>query len=79
MTVQVFTLPNCVQCDMTKKQLKHLGVEYFEFDLTDNPSMAKEFQEAGYLQAPIVKAGTEIWSGFRLNKIRAIKVNHQDE
>jgi glutaredoxin len=64
---------------MTKKQLTHLGVTYTETRLDEHPEIAKAFTDQGLMQAPIVKAGTEIWSGFRLGKIRAIKVNHQDE
>lgn len=79
MTVQVYTLPNCVQCDMTKKQLKHLGIEYTETRLDENPAIAKTFTEQGLLQAPIVVAKGKTWSGFRLGNIRAIKVNHLDE
>lgn len=79
MSVHIYTLPNCVQCDMTKKQFNQLGIEYQETRLDQNPAIADQFRDQGLMQAPIVTAGNKIWSGFRLGNIRAIKVNHLEE
>lgn len=68
MTIDVFTIDNCVQCEQTKKQFDRAGVRYTEQKLT--ATKADEFRELGFAAAPIVKTDREIWSGFRLAKIK---------
>jgi glutaredoxin-like protein NrdH len=70
--VTVYTNPNCVQCDMTKKQFDKLGIDYTVVDLSKNPKKAAEFKELGYLAAPIVTTDIKAWSGFKLGKIRSL-------
>jgi len=70
--VTVYTNPNCVQCDMTKRQFDKLGIDYTVVDLSKNPKKAAEFKELGYLAAPIVTTDIKAWSGFKLGKIRSL-------
>lgn len=70
--VTVYTTPNCVQCNMTKRQFDKLGIDYTVIDLDSNPSKLAEFKKLGYLASPIVTTDIKIWSGFRLPKIRAL-------
>lgn len=72
--VQVFSKPNCVQCNMTYKVLDASGTEYNVTDITEDTE-AYDFvtKELGYFQAPVVVApdGTH-WSGFRPDLINAL-------
>lgn len=68
--VTVYTLPNCVQCNATKRELDKLDIKYETVDLSQHPDLADTFRERGHATAPIVTAGDETWSGFRLNRIR---------
>jgi glutaredoxin-like protein NrdH len=70
--VTVYTNPNCVQCDMTKRQFDKLGIDYSVVDLATVPKKAAEFKELGYLSAPIVTTDTKVWSGFKLTKIQSL-------
>lgn len=71
MQVTVYTTPSCPQCEMTKKTLTRGGVEYSVVDLsTDEKAMAYVKDELGYSAAPVVVAGTQHWSGFRLGAIQ---------
>jgi glutaredoxin-like protein NrdH len=70
--VTVYTNPDCVQCDMTKRQFDKLGIEYAVVDLASVPGKLAEFKALGYLSAPIVTTDVKIWSGFRLPKIRSL-------
>lgn len=75
-TVTVYSKPRCVQCDMTRKQLDRLGVEYTTVDVTDNPT-ALEFitEDLGYSQAPVVVVDQDPqnhWSGFRPDRLKAL-------
>jgi glutaredoxin-like protein NrdH len=73
MTVTVYTLPNCVQCHATKHLLEQLGVDYVVVDLTDQPKMVKIFADQNLTAAPIVTYKDQIWSGFRYEKLKALK------
>ncbi len=70
--VTVYTTPNCVQCNMTKRQFDKLGVEYSVVDLSENPLKAEEFKQKGYLAAPIVTTDTKTWAGFKPAKINSL-------
>ena len=72
MKVTVWTLPACVQCEMTKKQMDKLGIQYEEQSLEENPLVLEGFKAQGLLAAPIVTTDTKAWSGFRLDKIQSL-------
>lgn len=73
-SVSVYTKDRCVQCDMTKRLMKQLGVEFIEEDAMDEGNLAA-FKELGFLAAPVVAVGEsrdDMWSGFQPDRIRAI-------
>lgn len=72
MKVTVYTKPQCVQCDATKRALSSSRVEYEALDLTEDPDALKAVKALGYAQAPVVIAGDDHWSGFRPDKIKAL-------
>lgn len=74
MTVQIFTTPNCVQCNATKRQFDKLGIVYDSIDLTQHPEQLEQFKESGLTQSPIVLAEGQSWSGFRIEKINALAI-----
>jgi glutaredoxin-like protein NrdH len=72
MEVKVYTLSACVQCDSTKRFLdKHL-IEYEEVSLNRSPKARERVQQLGYTQAPVIEAGDQHWSGFRLERLQGI-------
>ncbi|MFC9840662.1 glutaredoxin-like protein NrdH [Rhodococcus sp. NPDC127530] len=72
MTVTVYTKPDCVQCNATYRALDKEGIDYSIVDLTENPSSRDRVMGLGYLQAPVVVAGDQHWSGFRPDRIAAL-------
>lgn len=70
--VIIYTTPNCVQCNMTKREFDKAGIIYEVVDLSTNPKKTAEFKELGYLAAPIVTTDIRVWSGFKLPKIRSL-------
>lgn len=70
--VTVYTLPNCVQCEQTKKQFAKLGVEFTEINLQDHPEQAEAFTAQGLTSAPVVTTDVKVWSGFRIGKIESL-------
>ena len=75
MAVTVYTNPNCVQCEQTKKYLDREGIEYTVENLQSEENYDKlvEFVNQGFKAAPIVVTDTETWSGFKPDKLGAIK------
>ncbi|MGP4057743.1 glutaredoxin-like protein NrdH [Mycobacterium sp. 4D054] len=71
-TVTVYTKPACVQCNATYKALDKQGVDYAVVDITTDPEARDYVMALGYLQAPVVVAGEDHWSGFRPDRIKAL-------
>lgn len=72
MSVTVYTLPACVQCDQTKKALTKSGVAYDVVDLSQDEDAYEMVKGLGYMAAPVVVAGDEHWSGFRPDRLNAL-------
>jgi glutaredoxin-like protein NrdH len=67
--VTVFTLPNCMQCTMTKRALEKAGVPFDVVDLAADQQAMNLVEALGYQSAPVVVDGDSHWSGFRPDKI----------
>lgn len=68
----VYTQPDCVQCDRTKKYLDGKGATYGTVDLAQDPQALEAVKALGYLAAPVVVVNTngdtkneKHWYGFR--------------
>jgi glutaredoxin-like protein NrdH len=72
MTVTVYTLPDCIQCEMTKKYLDKHKVEYSTVDMSQDKEASEKIAELGYKQAPVVVYNNFHWSGFRPDKVKAL-------
>ena len=69
----VYTKPQCVQCDMTKRLMDKIGVEYNTVDIVENPAELDRLIEMGYRAAPVVvTADGQSWAGFQPDKITAL-------
>lgn len=68
----MYGLPNCVQCEQTKKYFVRKFVEFDYVDLTSD-SAAYEFVRAlGFTQAPVIVIGEDSFSGFNPNMLDTI-------
>jgi len=65
----VYTKPNCVQCDMTKRLMDKIGVKYDTVDIVENPEELDKLIEMGYRAAPVVVTDNNSWAGFQPDKI----------
>lgn len=72
--VVVYSLPNCVQCETTKKVLTRKGIEYQEINLAENEEAMQHVRDLGYTSAPVVEVGNTHWSGFRNEMLNSIKI-----
>jgi glutaredoxin-like protein NrdH len=69
-TITVYAKPACVQCNMTYKALDKLGLDYNVIDISADDQAREYVMTLGYLQAPVVIAGDQHWSGFRPERIK---------
>lgn len=72
MSVVVYSNPNCTACEQTKRFLTVKGIEFESRMIQDSPEVFALIDENGYTSAPVVVAGTDSWSGFRLDKLNTL-------
>jgi glutaredoxin-like protein NrdH len=72
MTVTVYTLPDCIQCEMTRKYLDKYKIEYSSIDMSNNQEATELVAQLGFKQAPVVIYDKFSWSGFRPDKVKAL-------
>ena len=65
----VYTKDNCVQCDMTKRLMDKVGIEYDVVNISQNPEALDKLIELGYRAAPVVITDEDSWAGFNPDKI----------
>ena len=68
----VYTKPSCVQCDMTKRYMDKIGVEYQTVDITEDPAALEMILEMGFQSAPVVISPAGNWAGFQPDKINLL-------
>lgn len=56
----------------TYRALDTKGIAYEVVDLSEDDAALALVQELGYMQAPVVVAGSDHWSGFRPDKIQGL-------
>ena len=65
-TVIVYSKPNCMQCQFTKKYLESKGISYEVKDIEQNDKAIDEVKQLGFSSLPVVIAeGLEAFNGFR--------------
>lgn len=70
--VIVYTKPSCVQCEQTQRWLDGRGIAYVTRDVALDPAARETVLALGYRGAPVVVADGEHWSGFRLDRLKAL-------
>lgn len=65
-TVIVYSKPNCMQCQFTKKYLENKGIPFEVKDIEQNDQAIDEVKKLGFSSLPVVIAeGIEAFNGFR--------------
>ena len=70
--ITVYTKPACIQCEMTKKSLVKLGLDFDLIDVTEDQAAFDKIIALGFMAAPVVIAGETSWAGFQPEKINAL-------
>jgi len=70
--ITVYTKPACVQCDMTKRMLDKIGVDYQTVDITEDQDALNLILGMGFKAAPVVITESDAWAGFQPDKINTL-------
>jgi glutaredoxin-like protein NrdH len=68
----VYTKPNCVQCDATKRYLDKAGIKYSTVDITQEPEALELILSLGFQAAPVVISDAGNWAGFQPDKLNLL-------
>jgi len=72
MAVTVYTKPNCVQCEATKRLMDKLEISYDTVDITQNIGAYDMLIGKGFRSAPVVITDDDAWAGFVPDKINGL-------
>lgn len=65
-SIIVYSKPNCMQCQFTKKYLENKGIPFKEKDIDQDVEAVDEVKKMGFSSLPVVIAeGIEAFNGFR--------------
>lgn len=67
--VIVYSKPNCMQCNFTKKWLKERNIPYTELNVEEDEAALSKIKEMGYQAVPVIVTETENWYGFQPDKL----------
>ena len=72
--ITVYSKPNCMQCNFTKKYLEAKGAEFEEINAADKPEAIDELKLYGFNSMPVVANGSldDAWSGFRPERLEEL-------
>lgn len=70
--VTLYGKPACQQCTMTERYMKQHGISYNKIDITQDEDAYAFVTGLGYMQAPVVTAGEDHWSGFIPDRLAAL-------
>ena len=73
MSIIIYSKPDCVQCNATYRALDKHGIADEVIDLTQDDQALGQVRAMGYQQVPVIVAGDDHWSGFRPDKISALR------
>ncbi|GAB93587.1 glutaredoxin-like protein NrdH [Gordonia rhizosphera] len=68
----MYTKPACVRCHTTRAALDKAGLDYTVIDISVDDTARDYVMSQGYLQAPVVVAGDDHWSGFRPDNFKRL-------
>ena len=62
--IKVYSKPNCVKCEFTKKYLTDKNVEFEVVDVFENAEALQMLRDEGYSEMPVVDINGKRHTGF---------------
>lgn len=73
MSIVIYSKDNCPQCDATCRSLDKYGISYRKVDVVQDQQARSFVMSLGYQQVPVVVTAEDHWSGFRPDKLMALR------
>lgn len=70
--VEIYTSDTCVQCKHAKEYLKNNGIDFIEYNISNNQEYKRELIKKGYLSVPVLVIDGQDVLGFDLNRIKQL-------
>ena len=74
--IRIHTLPDCIQCDLTKRAFDRRGMPYEEVPMTEQDM--ESFRSQGVRSAPVVVSEDLFWYGLKPDMIQEAWKTHRD-
>ena len=71
--IKVYSKPNCVKCEFTKKYLKDKGVKFKEINVFEDDEALVMLRDEGFAELPVVDINGERHTGFQPNVLAKVK------
>ena len=67
--VTVYSKPDCMQCNFTKKWLKERNIPYTELNIKEDEEALLKVKEMGFQSVPVIVTEDDSWYGFQPDKL----------
>ena len=71
--IKVYSKPNCMACNFSKKYLDDRGVKFEEIDVFQDAEALAMLRDKGFSQMPVVSIDGEFHTGFQPNILAKVK------
>lgn len=65
--IKIYSKPNCMACNFSKKYLTDKGIEFEEIDVFEDAEALAMLRDKGFSQMPVVSIDGEFHTGFKPN------------
>ena len=72
--IKIYSKPNCMACNFSKKYLDDKGVKYEEIDVINDKEALAMLRDKGYAQLPVVDIDGELHTGFQPSILAKVEV-----
>ncbi|MDZ7726061.1 MAG: glutaredoxin family protein [Candidatus Campbellbacteria bacterium] len=71
--VTIYSTPTCHFCNLAKNYFQDKGIEYTDYDVSENVEKQKEMiEKTGQMGVPVIMIGDEIMVGFNQAKLEEL-------
>lgn len=72
--ITVYSKPNCMQCNFTKRYLREHNIEFKDINVYENEDVELHVKSMGFQTLPVIEIeGQEPFFGFRPDKLEELK------
>ena len=72
--ITIYSKPNCMACNFSKKYLEDKGVPFEEIDVFEDAESLAMLRDRGFSQMPVVRIDGEFHTGFQPNILAKVEV-----